>query len=345
MDPTQLSLNTIRGQAIHAVMKYSLWVERELAGSDGFNGLETIPEVDELLRAHLDVSRDPSLAVRAVFGEWFPQLVRLDETWATELMSQVFPLDSDAEKYFDAAWNAYLAMNRGYDSVLKVLMPIYEIATKRIGATSSEGGASEVSDARLGQHLVTFCVRGKLGHEDGGILAVYWSKASAELKKTVIGDLGTGLGSSPELNEEIRSASHELWEWLNQETPHEQRDSLGAFGEWFRSDAVGAAWLLTKAIELISERIALVHPYLIFERLEEFAPSHVEQTAELLRLLVTQSSDPWNILGSERRIHKILETIMAQGDEESKEKGLEAMHLLGAQGLTEFRELARVDES
>ena len=77
MDPATLSLNTVRGETFHAVVQYALWWRRHVEdGPDaeerlgaGFDGL---PEVRDLLEAHLDPENDPSLAVRAVYGQWFP---------------------------------------------------------------------------------------------------------------------------------------------------------------------------------------------------------------------------------------------------------------------------------
>lgn len=59
MDPAALSINTTRGEAMHAVVRYALWVRRHLGNEpDGKErlerGLEEIPETREVLEAHLD---------------------------------------------------------------------------------------------------------------------------------------------------------------------------------------------------------------------------------------------------------------------------------------------------
>jgi hypothetical protein len=87
MDPATLSINTTRGEAMHAVVRYALWVRRHLEKepdgreriSRGFNDMR---EVLDVLNAHLDPEEDPSLAIRAVYGQWFPWLVLLDREWA-----------------------------------------------------------------------------------------------------------------------------------------------------------------------------------------------------------------------------------------------------------------------
>jgi hypothetical protein len=87
MDPPTLSINTTRGEAMHAVVQYALWVRRHIEQlPDGpalvASGFAGMPEVREVLEAHLDPANDPSLAIRAVYGQWFPWLVLLDRAWA-----------------------------------------------------------------------------------------------------------------------------------------------------------------------------------------------------------------------------------------------------------------------
>jgi hypothetical protein len=87
MDPATLSINTTRGEAMHAVVRYALWVreEKEAVG-EGRNvthWFDEMPEVQEVLDRRLDPEVEPSAAVHAVYGWWFPYLVWLDEEWAT----------------------------------------------------------------------------------------------------------------------------------------------------------------------------------------------------------------------------------------------------------------------
>ena len=59
---------------MHTVIRYALWVRQHLEKEPDSearlqNGFEEIPEVREGLETHLDPSREPSLAVRAVYGQ------------------------------------------------------------------------------------------------------------------------------------------------------------------------------------------------------------------------------------------------------------------------------------
>jgi hypothetical protein len=86
-DFASLSINTIRWEAMHGVVEYALWIRRRIENEPGFNvgeGFDRMPEVRTVLDRHLDPGFDPSLAIRAVYGQWFPWLHLLDRQWATE---------------------------------------------------------------------------------------------------------------------------------------------------------------------------------------------------------------------------------------------------------------------
>lgn len=64
------------------MIRYALWVCRSLTGPNGTYAvrpsMDTMPEVRRRLDWHLDPANDPSLAVRSVYGQWFPHLALID---------------------------------------------------------------------------------------------------------------------------------------------------------------------------------------------------------------------------------------------------------------------------
>lgn len=66
MDPLTLSLNTVRGQAMHAVLEFAVWKRRmEPEETKTFTEMN---EVASNLAEHLDPGRDPSETTRGVLG-------------------------------------------------------------------------------------------------------------------------------------------------------------------------------------------------------------------------------------------------------------------------------------
>src|SRR6266511_540172 len=137
MDPATLSINTTRGSAMHAGVQYALWVRRHLekqpdAKSRIAHGFEEMPEVLEILDGPLDPARDPALAIRAVYGWWFPWLVLLDTEWSRSRLPKIFPCEEVLQNLRNAAWNTYIIFCAAYDNVFDVLRDEYAQALDRV---------------------------------------------------------------------------------------------------------------------------------------------------------------------------------------------------------------------
>lgn len=91
----QLAINSVRGSAFEAVIAYALWVRRQIEASPEAEralavGFESMPEVRTALDAHLNLETEPSTAVRAVYGTWFPWLVLIDQKWSRDSRGKIF---------------------------------------------------------------------------------------------------------------------------------------------------------------------------------------------------------------------------------------------------------------
>jgi len=124
MEPVTLSINTVRGRAFHALFAYIFWCDRHLGGK-GENGSRIPQEAKDVLEYHLDPSRDPSLAVRSVYGQFFPWLFVFDPLWGKTLIERIFPADDPDRRY--AAWETYLS-NGVFSQVYAALKFQYELA-------------------------------------------------------------------------------------------------------------------------------------------------------------------------------------------------------------------------
>lgn len=166
-DAVTMSINTVRGRAAHAVVQYGLWVVRQAPQTQDE---EQGPGVDEavvheiwpVLDGHLDVARDPSLAVRSVYGQWFPWIRLLGHDWAASRLDRIFPREPEQAPWWTAAWIGYVMHTRPFDDVLPVLRPVYEHAVKLMNPEEEPLLFGDRPSERLGEHLVTYAWRGKI---------------------------------------------------------------------------------------------------------------------------------------------------------------------------------------
>ena len=92
---------------MHTVIRYALWLRCRWAESDErqelvLRGFGAMPEVRDVLEQHLDSTADPSLAVRAVYGQRFPWLCLLDQRWAAERAGVVFAEETEQNSMWEA---------------------------------------------------------------------------------------------------------------------------------------------------------------------------------------------------------------------------------------------------
>ncbi|MCJ7615566.1 MAG: hypothetical protein MUO43_03410, partial [Desulfobacterales bacterium] len=132
MDSATLSINTTRGVAMHTVIRYALWVRRHIeVAQDGEDriekGFEEMPEVEDILDYHLNPSNDASLAIRAIYGQWLPWLIKLDLQWVVQNIEEIFPQDETLQNLYGAAWETYIIYCAPYDNTLDLLQREYRL--------------------------------------------------------------------------------------------------------------------------------------------------------------------------------------------------------------------------
>jgi hypothetical protein len=338
MEPAMLAINSTRGEAIHAAIRYVLWVER--AAGDMEKPLEELaPEAKELLEQHMDPSIDPSLAIHSIYGQWFPQFVRLDKQWAEAIAPQVFPIDPEQDAYFAAAWSSYIRFNRPYTDVFDVISSAYFHATEKLGKEAEPTPGRDGPNERLGDHLIALRMLDATTDDAGELLEIFWPLASSQLRKQLINRAGWGLKDNPNLKESFCSRITTLWEWIFEKTYEQDPGALAGFGAWLEARALDGAWLLTQALAVLELGIHLEPNFAVYGALARFAPDHPQLVVEVLRGMVTTDTEGWSLLGETEETHKALEHILTHADPETRKKAEGLVHLLGARGMTEFRDL------
>lgn len=344
MDPLTLSLNTNRGEAMHAVIEYALWVHRTLKanGEDISPGLELMPEVRPVLERHLDVSFEPSQAVRAVYGRWLPWLVLIDEGWAAAHLTLIFPPEPNALVYKDTAWSTYVTWCSPYDSAFRVLRSQYEDAIQRVPSGRNAGSLERTSvDAKLGEHLVTFYWRGVIGRD---LLEEFFARADDELAAAVLAFVGRALRNTPDdLSAPILKRMEELFEWrlrVGESSPEEHARELRTFGIWFSSEKLEEGWALEKLQKAVDLAGAPTLGHLVVERLVDIAHRNAVAAVKLLAAMLARPENDWDDVGWRDSAKQVV-AIARESDAEEAIQGIRDIvdHYV-RRGQVEFRELA-----
>lgn len=347
MDPATLAINTVRGKAMHSVVRYALWVRRHMEGQIDADELpcrsfDEMPEVREVLDDHLDEEKDPSLAIRAVYGEWFPWLVLLDPEWARNNLDRIFPIRQGKEAFFAASWNAYITFCRPYDFVLDILRGRYHYAVARIGCRCEYSPGLAEPDEKLAEHLMIFYWRGKLSLDDP-LLIAFWEKAPDMLRAHSLQFIGLALEQTPgDISAEILNRLKQLWEsrlHTAKKAPQalDFKNEIGAFGWWFVSEKFDMDWAIAQLLESLLLVRQTKPNHMVLEHLLKTVETHPLESVQCLRIIAEGDREGWAISVNRDNIRKILE--VALRNPSAREEAERTIHYLGSQGFLEYRNL------
>lgn len=351
MDPFTLSLNTVRGEAMHAVVRYALWVHRHIKEAvDGeersAHGFDDMPEVQEVFDYHLDPIHDPSLAVRATYGHWLPWLDSIDHQWGSQNKGRIYPPDEAQADLWSAAWNAYIRFVNPYDNILDLLYDEYARAIENISEEPQSGaGRGEHTGEQLVQHLMVFYGRGKLEIEDPeGLLAKFYHHAPDRLCGHAFWVVGRSLKQMDTVPTEVLERSRRLCEHRietarNSTSPDNYRLEMKAVGWLFASLKFEDDWALThlrKALE-ISGKADPDHN--VIEHLAALAPAYPRTTVECLGMMVDGDKEGWHISYWGNLLRTTLAAALRSDDITAQQSAAALINRLGSRGFLEFQDL------
>lgn len=345
MDPLTLSLNTVRGEAFRALMKYALWVRHHVEKMDNSEerlarGFEEMPEVREVLNLHLDPEYDSSLAVRAVYGDYLPWLVLLDQKWVSENLAKIFPKEENLRNFQRAAWGTYI-FNEPYDNVFELLHEEYKYAIESMGTESVYDNSHLTHpDKRLVYHLIGFYLREKLNLNDPqSLFRLFYETASDELRSYVFSSLGRDFQQTeivpPEILEKVKSLVDYR---LNKarENSSEFIAEMKAFGWLFASKKFDEFWAITTLKETLDISGYSEFDNLVVEYLAALANDFPALAIDCMTIMIEGADTYWTISYWSPNIKKVISAAIKT---DSRSSAIVLINKLGSRGHLEFQEL------
>lgn len=341
--PETVSINTPRGQAMHAVIQYALWVRRSIEAIPDSQerlqrGFEEMPEVREALAWHLDSSKDAAPAIRSVYGQWFPWLVLLDPTWTKTNVDRIFPATGESPELLDAAWSTYLAFCRPFDNVLEIISEIYARAITSIAAGAARKRRHRDPQERLGEHLVAFYWRGKLDLAPGSLIVRYLETASDELRANLVEHVGRSLANSKgKVPPEVIDRCVRLWEWMRAQGARIIGPRTAAsFGWWFAANTFSEDWVVPHVAWAAKAGLAIDPEHLVAENLVKVSKKWPLEAVAVFDVVTRNDKDGWKTSGWRKEVTAVLEEAYRSENKEARQAAIDFIQYLGTRGYFEF---------
>ena len=349
MDPATYSLNTVRGETIHSIIKYALWVHRNLKEKKEKSSGETIsfedmPEVRGILEEHLDISNDSSIAIRSIYGRCFQALYFIDYSWAKSNVNLIFPLDTQgSDRLFLAVWDTYVTHCSAQEDSLDLLKKQYLKAIEFLGYDRKAYGFAD-PDEKLAEHLMTYYWWGKL---DSGsydkLLSTFWEKANADIRGYAIQYIGKNLYDLvDEIETEILIRLKKLWESrianANSSCNKEEYISeMESFGLWFASNKFEAKWSLEQLLSALEISGKCNSDKITIEAIKDSVEIFPIQSTKCLELMIRGDKTGWSIHKWKNDARYILEKALETP--EAAEISEVIINYIGSRGFHDFRDL------
>ena len=186
------------------------WEEQD---KEEWRGFEQVPKVRTVLEDHLNVAHDPALAVRAVYGQHFPDLEYFDYAWTSAHLPCIFPHDEDNEDYWSAAWDSYIRLAKPIARVFHMLEGEYRHAIAQLADVTEREAADSWTLRRLAEELMYFYWQGDLELQvPNDLLSFFYANAPTSLRAKAHESVGRWLKNHEgALEEEVVQRLMFLW--------------------------------------------------------------------------------------------------------------------------------------
>jgi uncharacterized protein YyaL (SSP411 family) len=334
---------SVAAEGLQAVVRYALWMRRQIEGQPrgrelARTGWAQMPEVREVLEAHLSPGRVASPAVQAVFGQWFPWLFMLDPAWAAGQRGAIFPAEAALDQLRQAAWDTYLAVSPAFDQVFELLSSEYE----RAASSVVPGSGLSRPQQGLAEHLVALYLRGRVPLESpGSPLARFFENASSAQRAHALAWVGQMVQGQDRIPSEIVHRLQRLWESRlaaaeQAPDPAAHAEELAQFGIWFASGKFDGSWAVGQLLALLKLTGRVGNTSKVVERLKTYMDTMPYEVAQCIAVLVANERGAITILGWGQDAQQMLSRIVGGSDARARDIALDLLDTFDLQPVTEL---------
>ncbi|MEM9447874.1 MAG: hypothetical protein AAGA75_05000 [Cyanobacteria bacterium P01_E01_bin.6] len=349
MGPYSDAINAVRSKAILAIVRYSFWIRQDSDGNaKASQNFDDMPEVQQVLEWHLNPEQDPSSAIRAVYGKYFPYLLHIASDWTMQRVDQIFPEEPAFQWLFEAAWEGYL-YNQVHLNSFNTLRHKYIYSITKLPSIDASSPEQSRTSVFLSKHLLGlfWYTLINLGESDK-LLENFFAKAPSYPREEFMRGLSWPLlygDEKFEIDEQLRQRLRGFLEWrisqarMNEKCT-EQSSDLKYFGWIFASGKLGDEWAIAQLIPILEILGTVDFIEEVLKHFETLAPSMCKQTIQCL-CLVADGDDATEWFRQHCHHHHcvILRNALESENEDVCKSAKDLINRLLARNLGDYREL------
>lgn len=338
-DPATHSLNCVHGVAMHALVSYGLYCERKRKREMENDGLPVmIPLLKEILSEKLDKRKNRSLAVHSIYGWYFPQFIYLDKKWTLENIKKIFPISEKKEKYWQAAWDAYIRFSDVYKNVFPELIKQYKKASIELNKNGKNQPGLIRSDEKLATHILKAYLVDMINFESKDkLISIYYQHANDEIRAQGVFWLSKVLESQkPSDNDVVWQKIWALWQWRIEEASNSQNKGnyikeVSNFSRLLRNTPID----LGKLNHLLEQTLKFKSDGFEAQEIIEFLGAQSELFPNLavshLQNIVASYPQLYLLEDAKKSVERILSSAMV-ADSVSKTAAIDIINIFGERG-------------
>ena len=341
-DPMQRSLNCVRGKAMHALIRYTVWVRRKTEGKDFpkiVSGFDKTPEVRSILTARLRPENESSTAIRAVYGSSLTLLTVLDESWVKANVEMLFA--GAPARLRRATRNAHFAWDRLSKQCFEILRGEYQYAVSNLEVAQHKRCYNDPESALAAKIALLFW-HGIIDLDDP-LLTEFFAKAPVELRACALEALGQFLDEDGELSEEKLTRLKALWESRLKSAATDATGKSGAefhgCGYWVASRKIGAEWELEQLAAIIRLQGVVKPDHVVVDYLKDQSAAAPLKTVTCLSLLVDSDRENWTVMSWIDSARSILKNALNSDDSAANQAATVLINRLASRGYLQFKDL------
>lgn len=325
MDAGTLAINTIRGEALHAVIKYNSWVNSKENVETRLN-----EEVKEFLEEKLKT--DKTQTTRSVYGQYLPYLYYTDKKWVKHNLRRIFSKDF-RDRQTQAAWDSYLKYSNFWYEAALAIKNVY------LDAIESEDLKHDKADYRIAEHVIILYLNGHINLEDE-LISTFYKHANEDTRAHASWMIWRYLREvEVEQDSDAWTRIKSLWKMRLESSNYKNKDrELGTFAEILEKapeEIEGIFDLIMGSMPHIQKGIDLK---CTIEYLEQNVAKSPKLCAMVLKEIVTEYPDDIRFSIYTENIRNILVSCISAGGD-AKNIARDTMNIFGDKGDTTYIEL------